>query len=409
MQTDLPVAPQTPAAAQLTQPAQPQSAAAAVAPPAVPQFGEVMAKALAGAPQVEWPAASTEQPIVPAASAEMLAVGLAQALPLPDPSGGTDQIARPAAKGPRKGEATDRRSPLQAGPEPTVYLAAMPAMQAVPPVIPSADLSTRSMPMPTVGSSIAATESATAATGSATAVEKRTGSASPPDTALKSIEPNSAAPDGPAPAGQDVLGAASTVPPVQASSQVATELATSPLQTITEPAAARTPASVSPRPALASPAAQVAPVLVSMANAPDGAQRLTLRLDPPELGHVEIRIDRPASAPAHVDITVQRPETLILLLRDQPQLQRALDQAGVPPDGRSVTFHVATAEAAQRPDGAPAFGTGAGAGSGSGSHSTSQQGGSPSRHAFADTDDTETDFARVAPPGWVRAGLDITA
>jgi flagellar hook-length control protein FliK len=276
----------------------------------------------------------------------------------------------------------------------------MPAMQAVPPVMPSVDLGTPSTPMPAVGSSTAATESATA-------VEKRTGSVSPPDTALKSIEPNSAALDGPAPAGQDVLGAAPTVPPVQSSSQVATELATSPLQTITEPAAARTPASASPRPALASPAAQVAPVLVSMANAPDGAQRLTLRLDPPELGHVEIRIDRPASAPAHVDITVQRPETLILLLRDQPQLQLALDQAGVPPDGRGVTFHVATAEPAPRSDGAPAFGTGAG--SGGGSHSTSQQGGSPSRHTFADTDDTETDFARVAPPGWVRAGLDITA
>ena len=82
-----------------------------------------------------------------------------------------------------------------------------------------------------------------------------------------------------------------------------------------------------------------------MAHAPDGTQRLTLRLDPPELGHVQIRIDRPPDAPARVEITVEKPETLTLLLRDQPQLQRALDQAGVPPDGRSVTFHIATAEA----------------------------------------------------------------
>jgi flagellar hook-length control protein FliK len=88
-----------------------------------------------------------------------------------------------------------------------------------------------------------------------------------------------------------------------------------------------------------------------MAHAPDGTQRLTLRLDPPELGHVQIRIDRPADAPARVDITVERTETLTLLLRDQPQLQRALDQAGVPPDGRSVTFHVAATEAGARYDG----------------------------------------------------------
>ena len=79
-----------------------------------------------------------------------------------------------------------------------------------------------------------------------------------------------------------------------------------------------------------SPAAQVAPALCSLAQASDGSSRLTLRLDPAELGHVQIRIDRPQDAPARVEITAERPETLALLQRDQPQLQRALDQAGVP-------------------------------------------------------------------------------
>lgn len=150
-----------------------------------------------------------------------------------------------------------------------------------------------------------------------------------------------------------------------------------------------------------------------MAHAPDGAQRLTLRLDPPELGHVQIRIDRPSDAPARVDITVERAETLTLLLRDQPQLQHALDQAGVPSDGRSVTFHVATPEAGPRYDGGPpSGGTGTGTGSsssGDASYGASHQGGRPARGEFADTDDTNTDYARAAPPGWVRAGLDITA
>ncbi len=102
----------------------------------------------------------------------------------------------------------------------------------------------------------------------------------------------------------------------------------------------------------AAPAAQIAPALVSLVAHADGTQRLTMRLDPPELGQVQIRIERPPDAPARVDITVEKPETLTLLLRDQPQLQRALDQAGVPPDGRSVTFHVATPEVgcAQRSD-----------------------------------------------------------
>ncbi len=83
---------------------------------------------------------------------------------------------------------------------------------------------------------------------------------------------------------------------------------------------------------------------------PDGAQRLTVRLDPPELGQVQIKIDRPSDAPARVEITVQKQETLTLLLRDQPQLQRALDQAGVPADGRTVTFHIAASGPSMRTD-----------------------------------------------------------
>jgi hypothetical protein len=149
-----------------------------------------------------------------------------------------------------------------------------------------------------------------------------------------------------------------------------------------------------------------------LAHAPDGAQRLTLRLEPPDLGHVEIRIDRPISAPAHVDITVERPETLTLLLRDQPQLQRALDQAGVPADGRSVTFHVATVEPAARSDGAgfgPGGGPGGSGGGGDGSSGAPRHGGTPSHRVFTGQDDTETEFQRVALPGWVSAGLDITA
>jgi Flagellar hook-length control protein FliK len=170
-------------------------------------------------------------------------------------------------------------------------------------------------------------------------------------------------------------------------------------------------AAAPPRPTVASPAEQVAPVLVSMAHAPDGTQRLTLRLDPPELGHVQIRIDRPSDAPARVDITVERAETLTLLLRDQPQLQRALDQAGIPPDGRSVTFHVAATEASPRYDGGPGSGgTGTGSsGAGDASYGAHHQGGRPTRGGFADTNDTNTDFALAAAPGWVRAGLDITA
>jgi flagellar hook-length control protein FliK len=155
----------------------------------------------------------------------------------------------------------------------------------------------------------------------------------------------------------------------------------------------------------AAPAQQVSAALVSLVHAPDGGQRMTLRLEPAELGLVQIRIDRPVDAPAQVEITVQRPETLTLLLRDQPQLQHALDQAGVPADGRSLTLHVAAPE--------PAASTGSVNSGAAASADPGQNGGTGTRAggqgrsgdaADQDQDDTPTPLAR-----WLRAGLDITA
>ena len=170
------------------------------------------------------------------------------------------------------------------------------------------------------------------------------------------------------------------------------------------PATAKASAPAAP----ASPTGQLAPALVSIAHASNGAQRLTVRLEPAELGHVEIRVDRAAGAPVRVEITVQRPETLTLLLRDQPQLQRTLDQAGLPPDGRSLTFHVAAPEPAGSAQGSGAAGSiGGGAGGGANPGFTGQQTGQ-SRWGVA-PDDEPSDGGQPPLTRWLRAGLDITA
>jgi flagellar hook-length control protein FliK len=158
----------------------------------------------------------------------------------------------------------------------------------------------------------------------------------------------------------------------------------------------------------ASPAAQVAPALVSLVQSGSGSQRLTLHLDPASLGHVQIQIDRAPDAPARVEITVQRPQTLELLVRDQPQLQHALDQAGVPHAGRTLTLHLASQE-----PGASAFdaaGSGnAGFGNGSAGHrsagGSSRNGGNGYGAARSDTETTPI----MTPIRSYRAGLDITA
>lgn len=94
----------------------------------------------------------------------------------------------------------------------------------------------------------------------------------------------------------------------------------------------------------------MANAVVLLSQRGEGAHRLTLRLDPVELGPVEIVIDRSKDGPATISLTAARPETLLRLVRDHEQLSRALDQAGLTAEGRSVTFHLAPTEA---PRGAP--------------------------------------------------------
>ena len=97
----------------------------------------------------------------------------------------------------------------------------------------------------------------------------------------------------------------------------------------------------------APPAAQVAAALGTMPASMDFAgplaspRILSVQIDPEELGRVRIRIDQGADGPARVDLTAERPETLQLLMRDQPALHRALDAAGVTPDARVIRFHLA--------------------------------------------------------------------
>jgi hypothetical protein len=94
------------------------------------------------------------------------------------------------------------------------------------------------------------------------------------------------------------------------------------------------------------PAAQITPTLLTLARTANGAQQMTVRLHPAELGMVQIRIERAASGLTQIDITVDKPETLLALQRDQPALHRSLDQAGVPPAGRTISFHAVPPSAA---------------------------------------------------------------
>jgi flagellar hook-length control protein FliK len=60
-----------------------------------------------------------------------------------------------------------------------------------------------------------------------------------------------------------------------------------------------------------------------------GDSRFTIRLDPPELGRIEVNLSVSSHGQAQAVLAVEKPQTLDLLLRDAPMLERALKDAGL--------------------------------------------------------------------------------
>jgi flagellar hook-length control protein FliK len=102
------------------------------------------------------------------------------------------------------------------------------------------------------------------------------------------------------------------------------------------PAPTGSPAMPAPAPPPAAPARQIAPVLVAVAIA-GGTARLSITLEPAELGRVEISVERRGEA-TDIRVIAERPETLALIQRDQRELDRTLTQAGIGSEGRSLSF-----------------------------------------------------------------------
>ncbi|WP_428488240.1 flagellar hook-length control protein FliK [Rhodopila sp.] len=178
---------------------------------------------------------------------------------------------------------------------------------------------------------------------------------------------------------------------------------------------------------LASPAQQVAPALLSMTQSHDGTQHMTLRLNPAELGMVQVRIDRAATGPASVAITAERSDTLQMLRQDTMQLHRTLDQAGVPAEGRTISFHVEPAGQPASSGGntssngnsggssggssgnTPGHTGGNANGSGSGGYAARDNGGyAGNRRPNLPASQAERQDETTTPT-WLRVGLDITA
>ena len=69
-----------------------------------------------------------------------------------------------------------------------------------------------------------------------------------------------------------------------------------------------------------------------------GKQRFEIRLDPPELGRIDVRLEIDRDGNVSSKLVVERSETLDMLRRDAPQLERALQQAGLKTSDNALEF-----------------------------------------------------------------------
>ena len=92
---------------------------------------------------------------------------------------------------------------------------------------------------------------------------------------------------------------------------------------ITPPAQAESPLPHQPTPDVNQFAVEVA------AKSQAGAKQFDIRLDPPELGRVEVRLSIDAAGKAEAHLTAETSQTLDLLQKDAPVLARALREAGL--------------------------------------------------------------------------------
>jgi flagellar hook-length control protein FliK len=73
-------------------------------------------------------------------------------------------------------------------------------------------------------------------------------------------------------------------------------------------------------------------------TAKSGKSRFEIRLDPADLGRIDVRIDVDRNGQVTSHLTVEKPETLSMLRQDATQLQRALNDAGLSTSGGGLQF-----------------------------------------------------------------------
>ena len=86
-------------------------------------------------------------------------------------------------------------------------------------------------------------------------------------------------------------------------------------------------------------------------SAQSGKSRFEIRLDPADLGRIDVRIEVDSNGQVTSHLTVEKPATLSMLQQDAPQLQRALNDAGLTTGNDGLQFSLRDQSSSGQNDG----------------------------------------------------------
>ena len=173
------------------------------------------------------------------------------------------------------------------------------------------------------------------------------------------------------------------------------------------PSATTAPAGAdhSVQPALV-PSQQIGQALATLHSAADGSSHTVIRLDPGDLGALQIRITRTHSGVASVSVAVEKSETLRTLQADLSSLHQALDRAGLP-EHRSVALHLTSQ--GPEPGGHQSLPQGGQGGAPGHGHTGQEKGFTSGKAAGLANEQTQDERDQLTRQHWFRPGVDITA
>jgi chemotaxis protein MotD len=140
----------------------------------------------------------------------------------------------------------------------------------------------------------------------------------------------------------------------------------------------------------------VAGLAVAIAvRAQAGANQFDIRLDPPELGRIDVRLDVDSNGQVTTHMTADRADTLQLLQNQQPQLEQALNQAGLKTADNGLQFSLRDQSLSGQNQ------------SFTGQNGSGSQTGSNAQLVIPDTDLTPSAATQIYARAGLGSGLDI--